>query len=169
MFPKRLLALVAVATLTSVAALPAGAAERAPSASGPCAGISQPTGTARDRTPVSANLLRRCLRLNQVQVIGTHNSYRGPIPPEILAAIAATVGREAASELEYSHPPITEQLEAQEVRQIELDVFADPEGGHYADRLGLDLVGCRTRRRRCWTSPASRCSTSRTSTSTARA
>lgn len=143
----RLRALVAVCTVsllasvgTPAAAAPQrGAADRA--GGGACTGISETGGGARDRRPVSANLLRRCLRLNQVQVIGTHNSYRGPIPPEILAAIRAAVGPELASELEYAHVPLAEQLEVQEVRQIEIDVFADPEGGLYARRLGLDLVG----------------------------
>ncbi len=147
MFSKRLVALVSTIVVTSLALLPntlvaaAEGAPRGPSGSGACSGVAEATGSTRDRRPISANLLRRCLRLNQVQVIGTHNSYRGPIPPEILAAIRAAVGEELASELEYSHVPLTEQLDRQEVRQIELDVFADPEGGLYAGRLGLDLVG----------------------------
>ena len=145
MSTTRLRALAAVCTVSLLAgvASPAAAAphQAASRGGGACAGISEPAGGARDRAPVSANLLRRCLRLNQVQVIGTHNSYRGPIPPEILAAIGAAVGPELASELEYAHVPLAEQLAAQEVRQIELDVFADPEGGLYAGRLGLDLVG----------------------------
>ena len=143
----RLRALAAVCTVSLLAGIgtPAAAARRRAAAPGQggaaCAGISEPTGGARDRSPVSANLLRRCLRLNQMQVIGTHNSYKGPIPPQILAAIAATAGSKLASELEYAHVPLAEQLASQEVRQIELDVFADPEGGLYAGRLGLDLVG----------------------------
>ena len=147
MYSKRLAALVTTLVASVLAVLPvaavgpAGAAPPGHSRGGACAGVDEATGTARDRTPISANLLRRCLRLNQVQVIGTHNSYRGPIPPEILAAIGAAVGQETASELEYSHVPLTEQLDGQAVRQIELDLFADPEGGRYAGRLGLDLVG----------------------------
>ena len=143
----RLRALGAACTISLLVcvAAPAAAAPHRAAASGggggACAGISEQAGGASARRPVSANLLRRCLRLNQVQVIGTHNSYRGPIPPQILAAIGAAVGPELASELEYSHVPIAEQLATQEVRQIELDVFADPAGGLYAGRLGLDLVG----------------------------
>lgn len=139
------LVVLSLALLLLGAAGPAGAIPRAPrggpAGDGACAGVSEAVGGPRDRTPISANLLRRCLRLNQMQVIGTHNSYRGPIPPQILSLIAGAVGAELASQLEYSHVPLTEQLDAQEVRQIELDVFADPIGGHYAKRLGLDLVG----------------------------
>ena len=147
MFSRRCTALIVLCLVALLAGSTgtAGAAARGPSgggaSGGACAGVSEGTGGRRDGRPISANLLRRCLRLNQVQVIGTHNSYRGPIPPEILAAIAGVAGPELASELEYSHVPITEQLDEQEVRQIELDVFADPAGGLYAGRLGLDLVG----------------------------
>lgn len=146
MFSRRRPALVPTLVALSLAVLAvagAGPVAAAPPASGggACAGVAEATGTARDRTPISANLLRRCLRLNQVQVIGTHNSYRGPIRPEVLAVIARAMGQESASKLEYSHLPLTEQLDRQAVRQIELDVFADPVGGRYAGRLGLDLVG----------------------------
>ncbi len=140
-----LVALSLAVLLTAATAGPAAAVPRTPAGGpaggGACAGVDEATGGPRDRTPISANLLRRCLRLNQMQVIGTHNSYRGPVPPEILAAIASAVGPALASELEYSHVPLTAQLDEQEVRQIELDVFADPQGGLYSGRLGLDLVG----------------------------
>ena len=37
--------------------------------------------------------------------------------------------------------PLREQFDLQGVRQIELDVFADPNGGRYADRVALDALG----------------------------
>jgi hypothetical protein len=43
--------------------------------------------------------------------------------------------------LDYSHPPITDQVEDQGARQLELDVWADPDGGLYADRRGNELIG----------------------------
>ena len=36
--------------------------------------------------------------------------------------------------LEYTHRPLTEQLSRLGVRQFEIDVFADPEGGRYGVR-----------------------------------
>ena len=75
-----------------------------------------------------------------MQVIGSHNSYKQPTTPEIYAVLSA-FDPVLASSLEYDHPPIAEQLEQQGVRQLELDVFADPAGGAYARRVGLGVVG----------------------------
>lgn len=105
-----------------------------------CAGTSAATGTRIDDRWVSDQLLRQCLRLNQVQVLGTHNSYKEPVTPEILAALYA-FDPVLASSLEYSHVPLAGQLSSQGIRQIELDVFADPDGGLYSGRRGLALVG----------------------------
>jgi uncharacterized protein (TIGR03067 family) len=71
-------------------------------------------------------------RLNQMQVIGTHNSYHVAPAPAILEAIAGTSRRQAEG-LDYSHPPFAEQFSRQGIRQIELDIFADPKGGLYAE------------------------------------
>jgi hypothetical protein len=78
-------------------------------------------------------------RLDQVQVLGTHNSYHlEPEPPllDLLRQFDAAL----ADSLEYSHPPLDEQFDAG-IRQIELDVFADPEGGLYASRAAAPLIG----------------------------
>ena len=66
------------------------------------------------------------VRLNQVQVIGTHNSYHVEQPAETIE-LYMTVDP-AAIELAYTHAPLPEQLSDQGVRQFELDVFADPAG-----------------------------------------
>jgi hypothetical protein len=79
------------------------------------------------------------LRLNQLQVLGSHNSYHIRPAPPILAALLAY--SPALSEpLEYDHPPLGEQFEDQRIRQIELDVFADPFGGLYSTPYGLELT-----------------------------
>ena len=72
------------------------------------------------------------VRWNQIQVIGTHNSYHMSPLPAVRALIAAA-GEHQAEALDYSHPPLAEQFSAEGVRQIELDIFHDPQGGHYAD------------------------------------
>lgn len=81
-----------------------------------------------------------CLRLNQIQALGTHNSYRLDTTPEILSALRL-LDPVLAQELEYRHVPLQEQFDLQGVRQIELDVFADPDGGRYADRVALEALG----------------------------
>ncbi|HOL16659.1 MAG TPA: Ca2+-dependent phosphoinositide-specific phospholipase C [Bacillota bacterium] len=80
------------------------------------------------------------MRLNQIQVIGTHNSYHLQPEPELLRLIGF-FSKEAAFSLGYSHRPLAEQLELLQIRQVELDVYADPEGGAFACRAGLALLG----------------------------
>lgn len=70
------------------------------------------------------------VRLNQIQVIGTHNSYH-LAPDPVMMKITSTFSKDAKA-WEYSHAPIGKQLESG-IRQIELDVFADPRGGLYAE------------------------------------
>jgi len=66
------------------------------------------------------------LRLNDIQVVGSHNSYRIMPPPEELAALDR-VRPNLGAGLTYDHPPIARQLDLG-VRQLELDIAADPRG-----------------------------------------
>ncbi len=79
------------------------------------------------------------LRLNDIQVLGSHNSYHIQPKPDLFAAIAALVPPLAAA-WEYTHLPLDQQFSNQGIRQIELDVFADPDGGRYANRGALELL-----------------------------
>jgi hypothetical protein len=92
------------------------------------------------------------LRLNQVQVIGSHNSYhRAPSAaldglmvgvlngnPEAIDGICPgdTTGNDCVQRLRYSHAPLDEQLGDLGLRQFELDVFHDPRGATFARPLG---------------------------------
>jgi hypothetical protein len=78
------------------------------------------------------------VRLNQIQIIGTHNSYHAGIAPSEAKLWQAKHPQEYVG-LEYRHPPLPEQLD-QGVRQIELDIFADTEGGRYAHPSGPTMV-----------------------------
>jgi hypothetical protein len=75
------------------------------------------------------------LRLHQVQVLGSHNSYKLAIGPRLLEHYRGWRG-EAALALDYWHPPLEAQLD-HGLRKLELDVFHDPEGGRYARPGGL--------------------------------
>jgi pimeloyl-ACP methyl ester carboxylesterase len=79
------------------------------------------------------------VRLNQIQVIGTHNSYHIAPHPNVMGLIAAG-GKGLAEGLDYTHPPLGEQFSRLGIRQIELDVFADPRGGHYAEPSARKLL-----------------------------
>jgi hypothetical protein len=76
--------------------------------------------------------------MNAIQAIGTHNSYKEAIAPKEMALVRAA-NPKAATELDYSHPPLTEQLDAG-ARQLELDYVNDPEGGRYLHPLGRKMV-----------------------------
>ena len=79
------------------------------------------------------------LRLNQIQVIGTHNSYHAGLTPPAAAWLQAR-DPQAAAALDYGHPSLTAQLDAG-ARQLELDVFADAAGGRFAHPRGAGLPG----------------------------
>ena len=79
------------------------------------------------------------LRWNQIQVIGTHNSYHLAPEAKILELISLT-GRQVAQAIDYSHAPLTQQFSEHGIRQIELDLYADPEGGLYSKPIGKQLA-----------------------------
>src|SRR5688572_7080886 len=95
-----------------------------------------PSGQARPAcSAITLSTVDDCVRLNQIQVLGTHNSYHiAPTP-----ALQTSLG-ERARDADYTHRPLTEQLSRLGIRQFELDVFADPEGGRYASPAALRMV-----------------------------
>jgi hypothetical protein len=78
------------------------------------------------------------LRINQIQVIGTHNSYHAGFAPSA-AKLWQEKNPRAFDALDYRHHPLAEQFDSG-VRQIELDIFADSKGGLYAHPLGEKMV-----------------------------
>jgi Phosphoinositide phospholipase C, Ca2+-dependent len=70
------------------------------------------------------------LRMDQVQVLASHNSYHGRPYPQVLAALTKASPALALT-LDYAHAPLPQQFDLG-VRQIELDVWDDPQGGKYA-------------------------------------
>ncbi|RDE05588.1 Ca2+-dependent phosphoinositide-specific phospholipase C [Sphingomonas aracearum] len=70
------------------------------------------------------------LRLDQVQQLGSHNSYKHYPSPAAQARIEA-LAPEHRDGLDYGHPPLEAQLSLG-IRQIEIDVAPDPQGGRYA-------------------------------------
>src|SRR5919108_2859787 len=107
---------------------------------GTSAGDKQVAGV--DCTNITADTIDDCVRLNEIQLLGTHNSYHIAPAPAMLAQLGAR-----ARDIEYTHRPLAEQLSRLGIRKFELDVFADPDGGRYAQPAafrmvpGLDPVG----------------------------
>jgi hypothetical protein len=78
------------------------------------------------------------LKLNEIQLIGSHNSYKPGIEPQLWNIIYAKDSARANA-LEYGHISLTGQLELG-LRNLELDVVHDPKGGRYANPMGLQLI-----------------------------
>src|SRR5690606_37821317 len=76
--------------------------------------------------------------INQIQVIGSHNSYKQAIDPVLFKVIKSTDSA-AANSLDYSHIGMFEQL-GMGLRNLEIDVYADEKGGRYAHPKSLEQV-----------------------------
>lgn len=100
------------------------------------------------------------LKLNEIQVLGTHNSYALPADPRVMAIADPIIGRIMSSMtatmpaaqaalfreehpndlplsegLNYRHPDLKTQLDAG-LRSLEIDVNPDPKGGLFLDPAG---------------------------------
>lgn len=72
----------------------------------------------------------RIVHINQIQVIGSHNSYHSGFAPSERKYLE-TKNPKALRSLDYKHAPLPDQLNGG-VRQLEIDVFADAKGGRYS-------------------------------------
>jgi Phosphoinositide phospholipase C, Ca2+-dependent len=77
------------------------------------------------------------IHINQIQVIGTHNSYHAGLTPGV-AKLLQAANPKAFEGLDYSHGDLTAQLD-HGVRQVELDIYADAKGGRFAHPFGATL------------------------------
>ena len=78
------------------------------------------------------------LRLNQIQILGSHNSYKSKMHPSLWRAVY-NQDTTTAMELDYGHVPLKDQLDLG-IRALELDVFHDPQGGKYSVPYGIMLI-----------------------------
>jgi hypothetical protein len=70
------------------------------------------------------------VHMNQIQVIGTHNSYHAGFAPSE-AKLMQQMNPKAFEALDYKHPPLDVQLQ-NGIHQLEIDVYADAKGGRFA-------------------------------------
>jgi len=77
-------------------------------------------------------------RLNQIQVIGSHNSYKKFIDPQLFRVLQKGDSVQMAK-IDYGHISLTDQLNLG-LNALEIDVYADAQGGKYAHPKGLDLA-----------------------------
>jgi hypothetical protein len=88
-----------------------------------------------DCSSITSTNLDDCVRFNEIQMLGTHNSYHVAPAPPTLAALG-----ERGRNLDYTHRPLVAQLSELNIRQFELDVFADPTGGRFAKPAALRTI-----------------------------
>jgi hypothetical protein len=104
------------------------------------------------------------LKINQIQVLGTHNSYAMPVDKRLLALVDPILGHvtsqlsarlppaewalfkeehpndvTVSDGLSYDHPDLTTQLN-EGMRSLEIDVNPDPQGGHFATPAGYRIL-----------------------------
>lgn len=104
------------------------------------------------------------IRINQLQVVGTHNSYAQPADPKVLDLVTPIIngmmqkyssmmseeqkakfkeyhpyGMDLKEGLNYNHPDFTEQLNAN-LRGLEIDVYYDPEGSRFSHPATYEVL-----------------------------
>ena len=94
--------------------------------------------------PIGCDVVVNKLPINELQVIGSHNSYRKRTDPYILGFLYQY------SDIlppyfnpdtwDYEHQPLDVQFNEHGIRSIELDVFDDPAGGLFYYRYGKTVV-----------------------------
>ncbi|MDZ4847398.1 MAG: phosphatidylinositol-specific phospholipase C1-like protein [Chitinophagales bacterium] len=93
---------------------------------------------------IPSDLVADSLLINQIQVIGSHNSYRTKTD-ELIFDFVQNLGSLLPANLDpdgwdYTHVPLPEQFSDYGIRQIELDIYHDPAGGRFYNRMGNQLV-----------------------------
>ncbi len=87
------------------------------------------------------------LKLNQIQVIASHNSYHLKTDDSVFnwMTLANSLGLLPAqydpTDLDYWHLPIEQQFDNYNVRGLELDFYNDPQGGNFYYRQGMSMIG----------------------------
>lgn len=78
------------------------------------------------------------LRIDQLQVVGTADSYKQR-PDHSLMALIRMGGKKDAEALDYGMAPIAAQLDG-DVRALSFDVAFDPKGGAYKNPAGASMA-----------------------------
>jgi hypothetical protein len=102
------------------------------------------TPLTREELTINDGEVPDSLKINELQYLGSHNSYRLKPDQELfdfLIGLSNVLPAEFNSiELDYEHLPIKDQLSFYGIRQLELDLFLDQHGGLYYNRRGYGLI-----------------------------
>lgn len=87
------------------------------------------------------------LRINEIQIIASHNSYHLKTDSAVFAfllrldSLGAVPPAYAPVGIDYGHLPLAEQMSNYNVRGLELDIYSDPIGGNFYNRTGYMFTG----------------------------
>lgn len=85
------------------------------------------------------------LKINNIQMLASHNSYRirtyDPILQFMYANPQMLPEGFNPDDWDYTHEPLEDQFDDYGIRSIELDVYYDPAGGLFYNRMGLAVLG----------------------------
>jgi hypothetical protein len=98
---------------------------------------SRPTATA---APAAVAGVDDDVHLNEIQVVGSHNSYKKMVSDKEEALRRQFIDG-AADLMQYQHEPLGTQFQSRKVRQVEIDVYLDSAGGRYANPLLRSAAG----------------------------
>lgn len=93
--------------------------------------------------PVTAEDEQNQLKMNEIQMIASHNSYRLRTYDrlyEFVLQITQLPPNYNPEDWDYTHLPIPEQMQNYGIRGLELDIYNDPQGGHFANRACLQFL-----------------------------
>lgn len=104
------------------------------------------------------------IKINQIQVLGTHNSYAQPVDTTLMNAVGPMIDQAQKGYLQkmpaeqlkffkeyhpnevtmkeglnYNHPSFEVQLNAG-LRSLEMDVYYDPQGGRFLKPAGYEML-----------------------------
>jgi hypothetical protein len=104
-----------------------------------CGSLFGSAAMARDARTTSVKALDDDVHLNEIQVIGSHNSYH-QVPKGKEYELRHSFLGDADQALMYAADPLPMQFQNDKVREIELDAWLDSAGGRYADPLARKLA-----------------------------
>jgi hypothetical protein len=85
------------------------------------------------------------LKINQIQTLGSHNSYHkraNKFVLNFLKGFNAVAPKDfKPKDLDYAHEPLQIQLDSFHLRSFEIDIYADPKGGQFYYRKKNNLLG----------------------------
>lgn len=85
---------------------------------------------------VSSNLFSQNLPLSKIKVIGSHNSYKKAMKPEVYQMLLEKTNE--VTSLEYEHIAIEDQLKLG-LRNLEIDIWKDSKGGKYHNPKSIEI------------------------------